>query len=210
MTPPHEDEIVELKRFPVALVADCLERLEVAHPTIRPISSNVSFCGRCATVIEYAGLNSTIHKAAAMLEPGQVLAINGQGHEARAIWGASLNDVAALRGAAAVVVDGAVRDVTELRASPHPVFCRAVTAAGPLKGELGRINCTTCIGGVTVVPGDIMRGDDDGVVVIPQGRAAQVIARCHEEAEKESASRKYIATHRMTKIGRDLLLKDGI
>lgn len=196
-----------LSHYPTALISDCLDRLQVLDASLRPISRHISFCGPAFPIEEYAGLNSTAHLAVAQIPSGYVLMINAQGYEERAVWGGILNFAAATREVAAVVVDGAVRDLNELLESPFPVFARAVTAAGPLKGEVGRSNVATSVGGVVTRPSDIVRGDSDGIVVIPYEHIEQVLEACEARNRLEAAMIENIKVRKMTPLGESLLLE---
>jgi 4-hydroxy-4-methyl-2-oxoglutarate aldolase len=205
----ENDYVRELSEFPTALISDCLNRLQVLNPAIRPISTSASFCAPAFPVEEFAGLNSTLHLTVAMLPEQCVLMVNAFALEQRAVWGGMLNLAASARRVAAVVIDGAVRDSAELKQSPFPVYARAITSAGPLKGEIGKFNQTTSVGGVIVNPGDIVRGDEDGVVVVPLTMAEETILACYARAKKEREMVEYIHANGATKLGHSLLKDQG-
>ena len=97
-----------------------------------------------------------------------------------------------------MVLDGATRDVAELRAMGFPVFSRAVVPRGPHKGFGGTIDGPIAAGGVPVRPGDLVIGDDDGVVVVPLDQARQVLVAAQANVEKESRWMAEIANGRAT------------
>jgi regulator of RNase E activity RraA len=90
------------------------------------------------------------------------------------------------KGIAGVVTDGLVRDVQQTRAAGLPMFAIGLTPSGPSKSGVGQINTTIACGNVVVSPGDIILGDDDGVVVIPIGEAEEVLERARERAALEA------------------------
>jgi regulator of RNase E activity RraA len=96
-----------------------------------------------------------------------------------------LTQAALSRGLAGVVVDGAVRDVAEIREAGFACFAAAAVPAGPHKGFGGTIDCVIACAGCTVAPGDIILGDDDGIAVVPLGRAEAVLAASHAKLAQE-------------------------
>ena len=156
--------------IPAAVAGDSLNRQQVMAARIKPVGPGMSVTGQAFTIDAFHGDNGAIHAALATLPPSVVLVVNGGGLADRAIWGGILNTVAMRRKALGVVVDGAVRDVAELRGHGLPVFAAAVCPAGPAKGWGGTVNGPVSCGGVVVQPGDVIRADDDGVVAIPLSR----------------------------------------
>ena len=156
--------------IPVAIAGDSLNRQQVMAARIKPVAPGMAITGQAFTIDAFHGDNGAIHAALADLPPSVVLVVNGGGLADRAIWGGILNTVAMRREAAGVVVDGAVRDVAELREHGLPVFAAAVSPAGPSKGWGGTVNGPVPCGGVVVQPGDVIRADEDGVAAIPLAR----------------------------------------
>jgi 4-hydroxy-4-methyl-2-oxoglutarate aldolase len=93
------------------------------------------------------------------------------------------------RGIAGVVADGAVRDTADIASAGFPVWAAAITPRGASKQAFGSVNQPVSCGGVVVAPGDLVVGDDDGVVVVPQDLIATVIAAAESRAAKETALR---------------------
>jgi regulator of RNase E activity RraA len=125
-------------------------------------------------------------KAVESIAPGQVLVADGRGELGAGTFGSILGLRMARRGAAGIVTDGAVRDVAGLRALEMPVFAAAAHPAAHFALLLAAdIDQPIGCGGVLVLPGDVIVGDDDGVVVLPRAVAAEVAreAREHEELE---------------------------
>jgi 4-hydroxy-4-methyl-2-oxoglutarate aldolase len=118
-------------------------------------------------------------------QPGDVIVAQVGGDTEAAIWGELMALCAKRRGVAGLVIDGAVRDVSGMRAMQFPVFAKAVTMKGTSKEKLGWINHPIVCGGVYVRPGDIVAADDDGVVILPQERLQEVLELCRARQERE-------------------------
>jgi 4-hydroxy-4-methyl-2-oxoglutarate aldolase len=130
-----------------------------------------------------------IHKAVTLAKPGDVLVVNAGGYADYAVFGDLLGLSCKVHGIAGVVIDGATRDAEGLQAIGFPVFSRSVLPAGPFKDSPGAINVPVSCGGVPVHPGDIIVGDADGVMVVPQQHASDVLARSRAAVAKEQAMR---------------------
>jgi 4-hydroxy-4-methyl-2-oxoglutarate aldolase len=133
--------------------------------------------------------NLMIHKAVTLARPGDVLVINAGGFKDYAVFGDLLGLSCKVHGLAGVVIDGATRDAEGLQAIGFPVFARAVLPAGPFKASPGAINLAVSCAGMVVRPGDIIVGDADGVMVVPQEHAAGILAKAQAAVLKEQAMR---------------------
>lgn len=170
---------------PPAVASDAMERLGAMEGAIGPVSRDAELVGAAVTVDCMVGDNLLAHKAIELAEPGDVLVIDAGAHEDTAVWGDIMTYAAAQRGLAGVVIDGAIRDVSEARERHFPVFCRETVPAGPHKGWGGRINTSVQCGGVSVSPGDLVLGDDDGVVVVPRERAEAILETARDRLDEE-------------------------
>ena len=126
------------------------------------------------------GVNGAIHAVMDMIGPSDILVVDGRGYLDRALWGGILNTRAIKSGFGGVVIDGAVRDILELKEMNLPVYAAGVTPAGPHKGWGGQIGISISCGGVSVAPGDVIIGDGDGVVVLPLDQEARTYNSCLE------------------------------
>lgn len=180
-----EDHLARLARLTTSDLGDGMDRMGVVHSAIRPLWRGVHCQGRALTVWTRAGDNLMVRAALDLIAPGDVLVVNGQGDETRALLGDRMVGKAASHGAVGVVVDGAVRDVEALQELGVPVFARAVTPAGPYKHGPGQLNVPVAIGGVVVRPGDIVCGDSDGVVVVPPEQLVSILERAETFAALE-------------------------
>ena len=177
---------------------DAMNREQVMAAAIKPIAPGTRICGQARTVNAMAGDNGIIHAAIPHLRPGEILVVNGLGVEDVAIWGEVMTHAALKQGIAGIVLDGAVRDVAAMRELGFPVFCRAVVPRGPHKGFGGTIDGAISCGGVTVSPGDLVIGDDDGVAVVPLAEVEAVHAAAREAQKRESSWLEEIAKGKTT------------
>jgi len=184
--------------MPVATVGDELNRSGIMHAALRPLRTPARFAGPALTVECMAGDNSALHFALAELLPGEVLVADARGHVDTAVWGEVMHTCAQARGAAAVVIDGSVRDMAMLAASPLPVYCRGVCARGPHKGWGGSVNCTIQCAGVAVNPGDLVIGDADGIVVVRPDQVHGLALRCRSRLAREAETLRRVAAGELT------------
>jgi RraA family protein len=159
--------VARFKALPVANVSDCMSRLSGFGPTIRPFHRDGVLAGPAFTVRTRPGDNLMIHKALDMAEPGDVLVVDAGGELSNSLMGELMLSHAIQRGLAGVVLAGAVRDLAWIREHSFPVFAAGVTHRGPYKDGPGEINFPITINGTPVAPGDLIVGDDDGVLSVP-------------------------------------------
>ncbi len=172
--------------IPTSVVGDELNRGQILHASIKPVSSASSFAGPAITVRCMVGDNLALHHALTLARSGDVLVADARGHMDTAVWGEILHTAACQRGIVGIVIDGATRDVAALRKSEVPLFVRAVVPAGPHKGFGGEINTTIQCGGVPVAPGDLVIGDDDGIVVVRPQQIPGLLERCRKRIRDET------------------------
>ena len=150
-------------------------------------------CGPAVTVWTKPGDILFVLKATDLVAPGDVLVVDSGGREDAAVIGDIVGQTIADLGCVGLVVDGAVRDVDGLDAAGLPTFARtAHPATGSNQGP-GAINVPVQCGGVAVHPGDVVRADSSGLVVVPRDRLADVVAAARAVAERETAWRAAIA-----------------
>lgn len=153
--------------------------------------------GTAATVKTRPGDNLAIYKALMDLQPGCVLVVDGGGDVTNALIGELILLYAQQRGCAGFVVDGAIRDSAAFRDADFPCYARAVSHRGPYKNGPGEINVPVCIGGQVVQPGDLVVGDEDGLVIFAQSEAPRLLEAAARSAAKEAEIRAEIATGRV-------------
>jgi RraA family protein len=167
-----------------SIISDNLERLPGAVG-LRPFHRGGALVGVAFTVRTRPGDNLAIHKALELVGPGDVIVVDGGGDESRALVGEIMLNIAKYRGAAGYVIDGAIRDAGALAASDFPVFARAAIHRGPYKSGPGDINVPVSIGGMVVAPGDIIVGDEDGVVAFSQAIAPSLLEAVKAQIARE-------------------------
>lgn len=191
---PDPELIAAFKAIPTANIADCMGRLSAMNSTIRRLSlpCKDNMVGVALTVKVRSGDNLMIHKALNILAPGDVLVVSNDGGNSQALMGEIMITYAHTRKACGIVLDGPVRDLYSIQAMEFPVYATGSTPAGPFKDGPGEINVPISCGGMSVMPGDVIVGDGDGVIVIARQDAQALLA----EAEKYQLfdSKKLLAT----------------
>lgn len=188
--PQHQ--IDAMREFPVALIGDTQQRMNVMNSSIRLVTSGLTLAGQVFPLTTREGDNLAIHRALDEVQPGDVLVINGMASTSRACFGGILGELCVRRGVAGVVIDGATRDVDELREMGLPVFARGITPAGPFKHGPGTFGAPAAVGNVVCYPGDAIFGDADGVVVVSQSQLVQAPDLCEAQNRTENAMRQRI------------------
>ena len=165
----------------------------VVGPGLGRIAGRAEFCGPAVTVWTKPGDILFMLKMPDLTQPGDVVAVDGGGRPDAAILGDILAGAVARRGVVGVVVDGAVRDIEGIDEIGLPTFARnAHPATGSNEGP-GAINVPVQVGGVVVRPGDVVRGDASGVVVVPREHLDAVIAMTRTVQQRETAWRQALA-----------------
>ncbi len=182
-----------LETVPTSLISDNLRRLEGVLGLQRYNPSR-KLVGSAVTVKLRAGDNLLTYKALSMMQPGHVLVVDAGGVTCNAIVGELLLLYAQQRGCNGFVIDGAIRDSAAFAEANFPCFARAVTHRGPYKTGPGAINIPVSIGGQVISPGDVIVGDEDGLVSFPAAEADVVIAAAERSRRNEQAIRDEIAT----------------
>lgn len=190
---PDGDLVSAFEGVPSSIVSDVTRRTDVAMDAgIEPVYRGIEVAGTALTVRATPGDNLAIHRAITMAEPGDVLVVDGEGYTGAAYVGELMCASCRAHGLAGVVIDGAVRDRTEVEAMGFPLYARGVHPAGPQKAAPGSINVPVTCGGVTVAPGDVVVGDDDGIAVVPADDAGPVAERAREKMAAEDDLRERV------------------
>ncbi len=186
----YADPLKILRKVSTANIADAMHRLG-GMEGIKALSCNGRVAGRAVTVRTYPGDWAKSVEAIDVAKKGDILVVDACGR-GKAVWGELASQSCKLKGIAAVVIDGVVRDIEDIREMGFPVFAREV---GPVAGEpkgYGEINVPVTCGNVSVKPGDFIVGDMDGVVVIPKEDSVEVANRALDIFERENRIRKEI------------------
>jgi 4-hydroxy-4-methyl-2-oxoglutarate aldolase len=185
-TPP--DRIDKLRRFSAATLHEASGRIGAVSPRIKPIDPSMSLCGPAFTVRCGPRDNLMLHVAINYASPGDVIVVSAGEYEDAGSFGELLATACLARGIGGLVTDTGVRDTIELRKLGFPVFSLGVSIVGTTKEHLGAVNEPIVIGGVLITPGDVVRGDADGVVVVTRDAAEDTIrgAEIRVAAEHEA------------------------
>jgi RraA family protein len=162
--------------------------------------------GTAFTIKARPGDNLLIYKALKELTPGHVLVIDGAGDPSNALVGELIMLYAIKRGCAGFVIDGAIRDTAAFMEADFPCFARSVTHRGPYKLGPGAMNVAVTVGGQVVHPGDIVVGDEDGVVSFPQDDADRLLTAIQKTVAHEEAIKAEIANGRVEQSWLDKVL----
>lgn len=171
------DELMNRFNYiPTAHISDSMQRLHAAGAVLRPMHRSGKLIGNAVTVKVRPGDNLMVHKAIDTAQPRDVIVVDAGGDLSQAIIGELMMRHAQRRGIAGLVINGAVRDMGTISNDIYPVYAAGITHRGPYKDGPGEINFPVSIGGMVIHPGDIIVGDEDGVVAIPLADAEAVLA----------------------------------
>lgn len=181
----------ELASHGTATIGEVAPDARILDRGIYPVRAGTVMAGRAVTVQCKPGDNLALHLAIADLSAGDVLVVDYADDLGTGPFGEVMALACQMRDAAGVVTNGAVRDTAQIRALGLPVFARDVAIRGTTKTDRGRINVSVTLAGVEVAPGDIMIGDDDAIVTLPEDRVGQVLedARARNSTENQMMTR---------------------
>jgi RraA family protein len=162
-----DETVAKYRDIPVANISDSMNRMTHGGPRLRPLHSGGVLCGPAFTVKARPGDNLMVHAALNRAEAGDVLVVDAGGDLTNAILGELMLAHLQQVGCAGVVINGAVRDSAWIRANTFPVYAAGVTHRGPYKSGPGELNCTIALDGMVIEPGDLIVGDDDGLICVP-------------------------------------------
>jgi regulator of RNase E activity RraA len=184
--PPRVDAaIVEsLAAIGSATVADAMGRFNFMDPGIRSRTGK-RVCGVATTVLARPADNLMVHKALQVAARGDVVVVTTCGNTTNAVFGELMCRTAVAAGLGGIIVDGAIRDVQGITQLGFAAFSRSVSPGACDKDGPGEINAPVSCGGVVVMPGDVIVGDDDGVAVVPAAEAAAVLREAQAFVTRE-------------------------
>jgi len=174
-----------LRGLAVALLSDNLHR-SIGSTGLQPYHRPKPMAGTAVTVRTRGGDNLAILRAFEYCRPGDVMVVDCGGDITNAVVGGILTYYGATIQLSGMVVDGAIRDVAEIRERDFPVYARGVNHRGPYKDGPGAINVPVSIGGMVVNPGDIIVGDQDGLLAFDASLTPMLIAKAQAQARKEA------------------------
>lgn len=193
--------------IPVANIADNMNRMSCMNAKIRPIN-NVPLLGPAFTVKSRPGDNLLLHKALDLAQPGDIVVVDVQGDLTNSVMGELMTLWAKQKGIGGFIIDGAIRDIGALKKIKMPIYAAGVTPAGPYKDGPGEINVPVSCGGIVVHPGDILVGDEDGIVVINPNDAEELLEKSKAKSRNEHKTMEEIANMAWDRSWIDQALKE--
>jgi len=166
--------VKKFENLPTGNVCDAQGRTGALDYRIKPLSDKTHFCGTALTVNAGPGDNLASWAALEFAKPGDVIVISTGEHLGCSAVGDLYVGMAKNAGVAAIVTDGLVRDVPGINSVGIPVFARGSSPNSPWKNGPGRVGLPIAIGGITINAGDVVVGDQDGVVIVVREAAAEV------------------------------------
>ncbi|MGG0409569.1 RraA family protein [Peribacillus simplex] len=184
--------IQQFRNLPTTAISDAMEGLSNLESAIKPLKEDFHMAGRALTVQMPVGDNSAVLKAIGEAKAGDIIVVDSKGDTYRAIAGDFVVGMMQTMEIGGLVVDGVIRDLEAIKEMNFPVFSKGTTVASSGKAGVGQTNIPISCGGVTVFPGDIIVGDIDGVVVVPQAMGEEILIKAKDKIMKdEQRSEKY-------------------
>lgn len=181
----EDENLQRASKLDTTSISDALDRLGIAGQClgIKPLDHRFRLTGRAFTIL-YGPAGSppgTVGDYIDDVPPGGVVVLDNGGRENATVWGDILTWVAHTRGVAGTVIDGACRDTHLSRELGYPIFSRGYSMrTGKDRVQVEAMGGPVNIGDARVHPGDLLRGDADGVLVIPQAHESQVLSAAEE------------------------------
>jgi len=166
-------------------ISDCMGRLNAMTSDMKPLFEGIRLVGTAVTVKTIAADLAAAFKAIDLCQPGDIVVIDAHGSTNTAFWGENMTMSALNRGVVAAIIDGACRDVEEIRKIRFPVLSKGVVPnVGAVTGY-GEVNVNIQCAGVSVSPGDVIVVDGNGVVVVPKADAAHILQKAQRLLQTE-------------------------
>jgi 4-hydroxy-4-methyl-2-oxoglutarate aldolase len=180
-----DENVLRASRLDTTALSDAMDRLGIGGQClgIKPLHSGFRLAGRAFTILYGpAGMPAgTVGDYIDDVEPGAVVVLDNGGREDATVWGDILTMVAHARGVAGTVIDGACRDIALALEAGYPIFSRSYSMrTGKDRVQVEAMSCPVNIGQARVEPGDLLRGDADGVVALPRAHESAILAAAEE------------------------------
>ena len=179
----------DFAHYPTGNLCNANAAVQPLASAIKPLIRGKRVVGRARTARIVPGQNAAIHRAVHHAEPGDMLVVDGGASERFGPFGDLLAECCQTRGISGAVFDCTVRDSVDIAALGFQIFARGFHPEATAKTDPGEVDVPVTVGGVRVSPGDVIVGDDDGVVVIPAALADEVLAQVANVAAREEEIR---------------------
>ena len=213
---PSEEIINPFREIGSATVHEASGQKGAVDSTIKPIARGIRICGPAFTVQCHPRDNLMLHKAIQRAQPGDVLVASVGGYYEAGYWGGLMATSAMARKLGGLAIDGCIRDSQEIVEMEFPIFCRGFSIRGTTKAVLGLINHPIIFGGVLVHPGDLILGDDDGIVMVDRRECETVLENSikrvkaeEKKAEQLKAGVSSVELNKLVKVFESLGLVEG-
>lgn len=184
---PNANQLAAFKTASTALIYRATGQRGALHSAIKPLRSGFRLLGAAFTAAGFPGDNLTGHAAITLAQPGDILVYSVDGFTQGASFGDMMATLAANRRLGGILIDGAIRDAALLRTWDLPLFARGISLKSRgEKAQLGPLATPLTVAGVEIAPGDLIVGDDDGVIAIPYARLDDTIARLRQLQEEKT------------------------
>jgi 4-hydroxy-4-methyl-2-oxoglutarate aldolase len=187
---PPQELIEKFKPIAVATVYEASGRKGFVNPKIKPIFRGMKLCGPAFTVQTAPGDNLMLHKALEKAQEGDIIVATVGDEYEYGYWGDLMATQAKAKKLGGLAIDGCVRDSEEIIEMGFPIFSRGLAIRGTVKASLGLINYPINFGGNVINPGDLILGDDDGIVIVRYEDCKEVLAKSKERVQKEEVKAK--------------------
>lgn len=191
---PSPDLVKAFSGLASATIHEASGRKGYVDCAIKPINRGIKICGPALTVQCAPGDNIMLHKALERAQPGDVIVAGVGGAYDFGYFGNLMATSAIAKGLGGLCIDGCIRDGEEIIDSGFQVFARGFCIRGTGKGTLGLVNYPTIFGGLTVFPGDLIVGDDDGLVVVKREECSAVLDKTRSRIESEKVKEATLKT----------------
>lgn len=182
------DWVEKFRQLPVANISDSMHRVTAGGARLRPYHAGGVLCGPALTVRTRPGDNLMAHMALNLAQPGDVIVVDAGGELTNSLVGERMLAYAERKGFGGMIIDGAIRDLGYIKQRNFPVYAAGVTHRGPYKTGPGEINVPIAIDGMVIEPGDLLIGDDDGLLCVPFDEIEAVYTLALAHFEKESST----------------------
>ena len=182
---PSAQLVASFTGLGAATVYEAAGRIGSVDPAIKPLGPGVEIVGPALTVQCFPRDNLMLHKALQVAQPGDIIVATTDGYHNAGYFGDLMATSALALKIGGLAIDGCVRDSADILEMGFPIFSRGTCIRGTVKRNPGTINHPIVFGEVVVHPGDLVVGDDDGMVIIPQARIEEVLEASKQRVQKE-------------------------